>query len=78
MFPVLFVYVNLVSFTPVDRSSVHKCMLRIVFCSVQPSVSLWSSKEESVQTSSPSSVDTLMFLLTQFGYTMEQQRVVNS
>ena len=40
-------------------------------------MSPWSSKG-TVQTSSPSSVDTVIFSLTQTGYTMGQRREVNS
>ena len=47
-------------------------------CSQLPSMSPWSSKEDTVQTSSPSSVDTVIFSLTQTGYTMGQWREVNS
>ena len=55
------------------------CSLLTLFCISQlPCLSLWNSKEGTVQTSLPSSVDTEMFLLTQTGYTMGQQRVVNS
>ena len=49
------------------------------FCISQlPSLSPWSSKEETVQTSSLSSVDTVRLERSHCGYTMEQWRVVNS
>ena len=54
----------------------HICL--VVDTSQLPSMSPWNSKEETVQTSSPSSVDTVMFPLTPTGYTMGQQRVFNS
>ena len=41
-----------------------------------PSLSLWSSKEGTVQTSSPSSVDTVMLSFPHCGYTTGQWRVV--
>ena len=53
-------------------------LLCVYFNSQLPSMSPWNSKEETVQTSSPSSVDTVMFPLTQTGYTMGQWREVNS
>ena len=46
------------------------------FCTSQlPSLSPWSSKEETVQTSSPSSVDTVMSSLPHSGYTMGHWRL---
>ena len=42
------------------------------------SLSPWSSKEGSVQTSSPSSVDTVMIVQPHCGYTMGQWRVAKS
>ena len=50
----------------------------VYFLSQLPSMSPWSSKEETVWTSSLSSVDTVMFPLTHTGYTIGQWRVVNS
>ena len=42
------------------------------------SMSPWNSKEGTVQTSSPSSVDTVTMVRPHCGYTMGQRRVVNS
>ena len=51
----------------------------IKYCLSQlPSLSPWSSKEGTVQTSSPSSVDTVTLVRPQCGYTMGQWRVVKS
>ena len=47
-----------------------------VHCSLQSSVSPWSSKGDTVQTSSPSSVDTVIMEMTHCGYTMTRQRRV--
>ena len=53
----------------------HICL--VVDTSQLPSMSPWRSKD-TAWTSSPSSVDAVMFPLTQTGYTMEQWRMVNS
>ena len=53
------------------------CALLVVDTSQLPSMCPWSSKD-TVQTGSPSSVDTVIFSLTPTGYTMGQRRMVNS
>ena len=59
-------------FVGTDIYSVLVCYLS------QHSVSPWSSKEGTVQTSSPSSVDTVTLSVPLCGYTMGQWRVVKS
>ena len=47
-----------------------------MYLSQLPSLSLWSSKEGTVQTSSPSSVDTVIMSIPHCGYTMGHWRMV--
>ena len=55
---------------------IYVCLVAVT--SQLPSMSPWSSKRDTVQTSSPSSVDTVMFPLTRAGFTIGQMGVLNS
>ena len=52
------------------------CAWHCLCISQMPSLSPWSSKEGTVQTSSPSSVGTVTVIQPHCGYTMGQRRVV--